>query len=113
MSRRRPDDDEGSSPRRPGKVDAETLYALLLVVLLGGLAAASYAAYEVLNPAAAAVCSVNSKVSCSAVAGSGHTTLFGVPDWAIGIAGYVAMFAIALLAYRTFDRQYLKILAAL
>ncbi|MCI4366818.1 MAG: vitamin K epoxide reductase family protein [Thermoplasmata archaeon] len=99
-------------PRRRG-LDAETAYALLLVVLLGGLAAAGYAAYEVLNPGAAAVCSVNSHVSCAAVAASGHTTVAGVPDWAIGIAGYLTMFGVALLAFRTFDRRYLQGLAAL
>jgi uncharacterized membrane protein len=109
-----PDD----GPVRRGRLDAETLYSLLLVVLLGGLAAASYAAYEVINPAAAAVCSVNSKVSCATVANSGHTSIgipgvLLIPDWTVGILGYAAMFVIALLAYRTFDRQYLKILAAL
>src|SRR5580693_2779252 len=108
MARRRSRDNglEGApAPRRP-RLDAETLYALLIVVLLGGLAAASYAAYEVLNPAASAVCSVSGTISCGKVADSGHTTILGIPDWGIGIAGFVAMLLVAFLAYRTFDRQY-------
>jgi uncharacterized membrane protein len=99
--------------RRRRVLDAQTTYALLLVVLLGGLAAASYAAYEVINPQAAGVCSVNAYVSCGKVADSGHTTTGGIPDYAIGIAGYSAMFAVAALASRTFDRRYLQLLAAL
>lgn len=92
---------------------AESLYGLLFVFLMGGVFAASYAAYEVVNPAASAVCSTSGYVSCGAVADSGHTTILGVPDWLVGIAGYLAMFVVAVLAYRTYERRYLVALTGL
>lgn len=89
------------------RVRAETLYALVFVFLMAGLAAAVFAWYETVNSAVTAVCSPNQSVSCAAVDHSGDTHSFGVPDWAVGIAGYVVMVGVAALAYRTFDRRYL------
>ena len=108
----------GTAPRpapeaRSPRISAETLYALLLVLLLGGLAASLYAAYEVVNPAAAAVCSTSGYVSCSKVQSSGDTQVLGVPDWAVGVGGYVVMLLVGVLAYRTFDRRYLSLLLGL
>src|SRR5580658_9094012 len=110
--------DEAADPAPPRRrrLDAETLYALLIVDLIGGLGAACYAAYEVVNPAAAAYCSVNPLFSCVNVLKSGHTKFLGIsllPDFAVGIIGYSAMLVVAILAYRTFDRRYLKLLALL
>lgn len=97
---------EGPGERRP-RVSAETLYALLIVLLLGGLSAASFAAYEVVNPAAAQFCSPDPFLSCSRVLDSGHTNIGGIPDWSIGIVGYLAMLVLAVLASRTYDWRYL------
>jgi uncharacterized membrane protein len=102
------------APRgRSRKITAEQLYPLLVVLLLAGLAAALYAAYETVNPAASAVCSTSGYISCSKVGGSGHTTIAGIPDWAIGVGGYLGMTALGILAFRTFERRYLTLLAGL
>ncbi len=102
-----------AAPERRPRVRAETLYSLLIVLTIGGVVAASYAAYEVVNPEAAKVCSPNPFLSCQKVLASGHTTILGIPDWSIGLSGYLVMLVLAILAYRTFDRRYLKALTAL
>jgi uncharacterized membrane protein len=94
------------------RIRAETAYSLIIVLLLAGLAFSVYAWYETVNPAAQGVCSINSYVSCGKIDNSGRTTTLGVPDWAIGIAGYVVMVALSFLAYRTYKRQHLLALTA-
>ncbi len=106
-----PERTEGT-PDRP-RVRAETLYALLVVLTLAGLAAASFAAYEVVDPAITKVCSPDPFFSCSKVLASGHTNILGIPDWSIGVTGYVVMLGLAVAGYRTFDRRYLQTLAVL
>src|SRR5579863_7892385 len=94
------------------RMRAETAYSLIIVLLLAGLAFSVYAWYESVNTAAQGVCSINSYVSCGKIDNSGHTTTLGIPDWAIGVAGYVVMIALGILAYRTYKRQYLLALTA-
>jgi uncharacterized membrane protein len=94
------------------RMRAETAYALIIVVLMAGLAFSSYAWGETVYPALQSTCTFNSVISCAKIDNSGHTTTFGIPDWAIGIAGYVVMLALAFLAYRTYKRQHLLALTA-
>ena len=71
------------------------------VVYLGaglGLIAALFAAAEVLDPGLASVCSVSSSISCSRVLTSGLTSTLGIPDFAWGIGGFVAILIAAGLA---------------
>lgn len=79
---------------------SETLHAILPLVLVAGLAFSIYAAAETVDPALQGSCSVNSYISCHKVDVSGHTTTLGIPDYALGIAGYVLMFALDVQVYR-------------
>jgi len=98
-------------PRRA--LRADTLYGLLFVFLMGGLAASLYSAYEWINPQATSICSVGSQLSCGKVLESSYSTTAGIPNWEFGVGGYLVMVAVAALAYRTFDRRYLTALAGL
>ena len=102
----------GPARDRP-RVRAETLYGLLFVCLMGGLAASAYSGYEKVNPAATSVCSVNAQISCGKVVNSAYSQTLGVENWVIGLVGYLAMFAVAVLAFRTYERRYLTALAVL
>ncbi len=63
-----------------------------------GLIVALFAAAEFFDAALSRVCTVNSWVSCGKVDSSGLTTTLGVSDWIWGIAGFVAILALAALA---------------
>jgi len=63
-----------------------------------GLIAALFAAAEVLDPGLASVCSVSSSISCSRVLTSGLTSTLGIPDFAWGVGGFVAILVAAGLA---------------
>jgi uncharacterized membrane protein len=89
---------------------AETAYALVIVLLLAGLSFATFSWAETVDPALQRTCSFSSFWNCGKIDNSGHTTTLGIPDWGIGIAGYVAMLALAFLSYRTFKREHLLIL---
>lgn len=86
---------------------AATLHALVLMALLVGLGLSTFAAYESTHPAAAAICSPNQTVSCAKVDASGQTTLLGVPDWAVGVGGFLLMIALDLPLYRSWRRDLL------
>jgi uncharacterized membrane protein len=92
---------------------AETVHAALLVVLVVGLGLSAYAAYETFNVAAQGYCSVSKFLSCSAVDESGHTSTLGVPDWLIGVAGFVALVALDIPLYVTWRRDLLQGVVAL
>lgn len=106
-----PSDDPPARGRRP-RMRAETAYALLLVLIFAGFAFAAYATYETFNPAAQQACSISPYLSCSKVDNSGHTSTLGVPDWAIGVAGYLVLIVLGLLVAHTWKREYLKLLTA-
>jgi uncharacterized membrane protein len=90
------------------RMRAETAYSLLMVVLFAGLGFSLFAWYETVNPAAQSVCSISKWISCSKIDHSGHTTILGIPDYAIGIAGYLVMIALGILAFRTYEQRYLR-----
>ncbi len=71
-----------------------------VVYLAGGigLILSVFAALEVYDASLSGLCSINSYVSCGAVLTSGHTTFVGLPDFAWGIGGFVAILAAAGLA---------------
>lgn len=91
---------------------AETAYALLIVLIFAGFAFAAFATYETFDPSAQQVCSISPYLSCAKIDNSGHTSTLGVPDWAIGVAGYLVLIVLGLLAARTWKREHLRWLTA-
>jgi uncharacterized membrane protein len=63
-----------------------------------GLIVSIFTALEAFEASLQSLCTVNAFVSCSAVANSGKTTLFGVPDSLIGIGGFILIFIVAAVA---------------
>src|SRR5690348_9962357 len=94
-------------------MDARTLHALLPIAICVGLGFSLYATYETLFPAAQASCSVNGFFSCSKVDQSGLTSTLGVPDYAWGVAGFVALLAVDIPLLATYKRSWLYALFGL
>jgi uncharacterized membrane protein len=92
---------------------AESFHAALLVLVVAGLALAGFAAYETIHPSTAGVCSPTPWISCSKVDQSGHTTTFDIPDWKIGVAGFLAMLVLEIPLYVTWRRDLLTGMVAL
>src|SRR5690349_10360078 len=91
----------------------ETAHQVVLLSLFVGLGFALFSAYETLVPAARGYCTVNLFFSCSAVDQSAFSSTLGIPDWAIGIAGYVALLALDIPLYRNWKRPMLLALTGL
>jgi uncharacterized membrane protein len=92
---------------------AETLHQVILAAVLAGLGLSLYAGYETFNAAAANSCSFNAFFSCGKVLASGKTMTLGVPDWIWGASGFVALLAIDVPLYRSWDRRLLTALLGL
>lgn len=96
-------------------MDARVLHRLLLLFLIVGLIFSCYAAFEVLDPALQKSCSLNPFLSCAAVDQSGYTN-FGptpIPDYAVGIGGFVVMLALDIPLLRSYDPRLLHALLGL
>ena len=65
-----------------------------------GLIVSIYAYLETVQASLQKFCTVNAYVSCGAVANSGKTTVLGVPDGLIGIAGFVVILVLSAIAER-------------
>jgi uncharacterized membrane protein len=76
-----------------------------------GLITSIYAALEMIDTGLRASCTISAYFSCSAVDASGKTTTLGIPDAAIGIAGFVLILLVAVLAEQ--HRKDLRYLYAL
>jgi uncharacterized membrane protein len=76
-----------------------------------GLLASIYAGLETLYSGLRGSCTINAFFSCSAVSESGRTTTLGIPDAAIGIAGFVLILIVAALSEQ--HRQEFRYLYAL
>jgi uncharacterized membrane protein len=63
-----------------------------------GLIVSIFTYFEALETSLQSLCSVNAFVSCSAVANSGKTTLFGISDSFIGIGGFILILIVAAVA---------------
>jgi uncharacterized membrane protein len=79
---------------------SETLHAILPLAIVAGLAFSVFAAAESLDPALQGVCSISSFVSCHKIDVSHYTTTLGIPDYDLGIAGFVVLFALDIQVYR-------------
>lgn len=87
--------------------DARVLHRLLLAFVVAGLALSVYATAESLDPALQSSCTVNAFLSCAAVQQSGLTTLGPVPDWAVGVGGFVLLLVLDVALLRTYERRWL------
>ncbi len=87
--------------------DARVLHRLLFAFVVAGLALSLYATAETLDPALQSSCTVNAFLSCAAVQQSGLTSLGPVPDWAIGVGGFVLLLALDVILLRTYERRWL------
>jgi len=63
-----------------------------------GLITSIFTYVESLEASLQSLCTVNAFVSCSAVAHSGKTTLFGISDSFIGIGGFILILVVAAIA---------------
>jgi uncharacterized membrane protein len=71
-----------------------------VIYLSGGLGiiVSIFTYLEAVEASLQSLCTVNAFVSCSAVANSGKTTLFGISDSFIGIGGFVLILIVAGIA---------------
>jgi uncharacterized membrane protein len=90
--------------------DARVLHRLLFLCILSGLAFSLYATFEVLYPPAESSCFINSYLSCGAVDRSAFTTIGPVPDWAVGVGGFLALLALDAPLLGSYDARWLKAL---
>jgi uncharacterized membrane protein len=74
-----------------------------VVYLAGGvgLLVSIFSAAEFYTASLRSVCSINGFLSCGAVDRSGLTSTLGIPDYAWGIGGFVALLLVAGLAERS------------
>ncbi|MGA8710386.1 MAG: vitamin K epoxide reductase family protein [Thermoplasmata archaeon] len=63
-----------------------------------GLIVSIFTYLETVQASLQTLCTVNAVISCAKVDQSGKTTLFGIQDSYIGIAGFVLIFLVAALA---------------
>ncbi|HEV2165789.1 MAG TPA: vitamin K epoxide reductase family protein [Thermoplasmata archaeon] len=91
---------------------AESLHALILLAAIVGVGLSAFAYAESVYPPLQHDCSVNPFFSCAKVDASGQTTTLGVPDWAIGLGGFLLLLAIDLPLYASWDPRLLRALAA-
>ncbi|MGD0718083.1 MAG: vitamin K epoxide reductase family protein [Thermoplasmata archaeon] len=68
-----------------------------------GLIIAIFSGLEFIDTALQSICSFNGFFSCAAVAQSGKTTLLGIQDYALGIAGFIIILALNGCAERRPD----------
>lgn len=77
----------------------EKLTAAYLVVAAAGVGLAIYVAIDYLTLNFNS-CNINQVFNCGGVYQSGHTSLFGIPFYEMGLAWFPAIFAIGLLTSR-------------
>ena len=77
----------------------EKLTTAYLVVAAAGIGLAIYITNDYLTQNFTS-CNINQVFNCGGVYQSGHTSLFGIPFYVMGLAWFPAVFAIALLTGR-------------
>jgi uncharacterized membrane protein len=75
-----------------------TLRAIVYFSAGLGLIASVYAAAEVRDASLSRACTFNAFFSCGKILGSGKTTVLGIPDWSLGVAGFVLILVVGALA---------------
>jgi uncharacterized membrane protein len=77
----------------------ERLSAAYLVVAAAGIGLAIYVTYEYLTQNFTS-CNINQFLSCGGVYQSGHTSLFGIPFYLMGLVWFPLLFALGLWTSR-------------
>jgi len=77
----------------------EKLTGSYLIVAAAGIGLAIYVAIDYLTQNFNS-CNINQAFNCGGVYQSGHTSIFGIPFYAMGLAWFPAIFAIGLLTSR-------------
>ncbi|MFZ0890900.1 MAG: vitamin K epoxide reductase family protein [Thermoplasmata archaeon] len=76
-------------------MQTRTLWSVVYFAAGLGLIISLFAAAEFFDAALRQVCSFNSFFSCQLIDQSGRTNTLGIPDYAWGIGGFIAILAIA------------------
>lgn len=79
---------------------------LLLGAILSaaGAAVSAYLVWEWYAAANSTVCDFNNYFSCTAVRQSAYSSLWGIPTATVGLAGFLILLALFVLAFRGADR---------
>jgi uncharacterized membrane protein len=77
----------------------ENLTSAYLAISTAGIGLAIYTAYEYLNQNFS-TCSINPQVSCGGVFQSGHTSIFGIPFYVLGLVWFPFLLAMGLVTTR-------------
>lgn len=86
------------------------LKRLLLVCIVAGLALSVYAALEASIPALQGSCTLNPFLSCQAVNQSVYSNIGPVPVWALGLGGFILLFGLGIVFFRTSEVRWLRAL---
>jgi uncharacterized membrane protein len=81
----------------------ERLSAAYLIVAVAGIGLAIYVTNEYLTQNFTS-CNINQFLSCGGVYQSGHTSLFGIPFYLMGLLWFPAVFVIGLVTSRSAKR---------
>jgi uncharacterized membrane protein len=82
----------------------EKLTATYLVVAAAGIGLAIYVTIDYLTQNFNS-CNINQVLNCGGVYQSGHTSLFGIPFYVMGLAWFPAVFTVGILTSRLGKRQ--------
>jgi uncharacterized membrane protein len=77
-----------------------TFRSLVYLGGLLGLIVSVFAGLEFYDAQLTGACTVNAVVSCNLILQSGKTTTLGVQDWIWGVAGFVAILVLVVVAER-------------
>ncbi len=87
--------------------ELRALDRLLLVCIFAGLALSVFAGLETAIPGLQGVCTVNSWVSCGAVASSPYSWIGPIPVWSVGLGGFVVLLGLSILYLQTREERWL------
>ncbi len=94
-------------------VSAEVLHRGTWAFLIVGLGFSLFAMFESLDTALQSVCSLNPFFSCARVDASAYSHIGPVPDWSIGVGGFIVMIVVEAMLQRTYDHRLLQLLLGL
>ena len=80
----------------------DSLSKIYVVLSCIGIAVAAYDAYDYLTQNFAG-CNINQTVSCLGVFQSGHTSLFGIPFWLMGLIWFPLTLILGFVAVRKYE----------
>lgn len=77
----------------------ERLNLAFLIGCIAGVGTSTYTAYEYITQDFR-VCSINQQISCAGVFASGHTSIFGIQFYVLGVVWFPVLLALGLLSSR-------------